>query len=181
MNTSDRPAPRAGIVFDATFAIIAVAGIAFTVYMLSDSWGASYAIFDTVVAVAMVGLALARRVNLSMTAAAGVALALVAVIVTAVADLPQEPSPIASLALAVLIAAAIRRLPSSWAAGIGAGGLVVYIACWATGGFRAVTVIGTLAYLAAVGVGWSMREVDKGRRTSADRDRATTADHATWR
>lgn len=166
MNTSAGPAPRAGTAFDVAFGLVALAGVVFTVYLLADSWGAGYAVFDAFVALAMVGLALARRVNLAMTAAAGVVLGLIAVIVSLVADLPQEPSPVASLGLAVLVGSAIRRLPGSWAAGIGAGGLAVFIACWATGGFRAVAVLGTLSFLAAVAVGWSMREIDRGRNAA---------------
>lgn len=181
MNTSIRRAARAGTAFDVAVGLVALAGIAFTIYMLSDSWGIGYAVFDTIVAVLITGLALARRVNRAMTAAAGVALALIAVIVSQLADLPQEPSPVASLGLAVLIGSAIRRLPPAWASGVGAGGLTVVVACWATGGFRAVAVVATLAYLAAVAIGWSMREFDKGRRAAAGRDRAAAADHAAWR
>jgi hypothetical protein len=169
MNTSVGPAPRTAIAVDAAFGTVALAGIAFTASMLADSWGTGYAVVDTIVALVITGLALARRVNPAMTAAAGVALGLIAVLVAEPAGLPQEPSPIASLGLAVLVGSAIRRLPPAPAVGIGAGGLAVVVACWATGGFRAVAVLATLAYPAAVAVGWSMREIDKGRRAAARR------------
>ncbi|WP_018215177.1 hypothetical protein [Salinispora vitiensis] len=181
MTNSVRPTARVEFALDATFGLIALAGIAFTIKLLADSWGIGYAVFDTIVALILVGLALARRLNRSMTTAAGVTLALIAVIVSQIADLPQEPSPIASLALAVLIGSALRHVPDRWATGIGVGGLAVIIACWATGGFRAVAALATLAYVTAVVIGWSMREVDKGRRAAAERDRAAAADHTTWR
>lgn len=168
-------ARRPAIAFDAAFALAALLGIAFTVFMLSDSWGASYAIFGAAVAVVVCGLALARRLDRRLTAVAAVVVALVAIVISQVAELPQEPSPITSLGLAVLVGSAIRTQPPAWLAGISLGGLAVVVACWATGGFRSVAVFATLGYLAAVVVGWSMREMDKGRHGTTGRDHRAAA------
>lgn len=171
MNTSNRPVRGPGIVFDVAFALVALLGIAFTVYMLSTSWGASYAIFGAAVAVIVAGLTLARRLDRGRTvaAAAAVVVCLAAIVISHLAELPQEPSPIAALGLAVLVASAIRTQSPAWAATVGLGGLAVVVASWATGGWGVVPAFATLSYLAAVAVGWSMREMDKGRHGSAGR------------
>ncbi|MEU4366909.1 hypothetical protein [Micromonospora chersina] len=180
MDTSDRSARGAGIAFDIAFALAAVLGMAFTAYMISDSWGGSYAVFDTAVAAVVSLLALGRRINRTWTAVAGLVVVAVAILVSQVADLPQEPSPIASLALAVLVASALRHLPTQWGWGIAAGGLAVVLACWITGGFRAVAVMGTLAWLGAVAVGASMRGTDASRRAAVERRRAAEEANRQW-
>jgi hypothetical protein len=180
MNTLDRPARWAGIAFDIGFTLVAALGVAFTAYMISDSWGGRYAVFDAVAAAVVCGLALARRVNRAWTAIAGLAVAAVAILVSQIANLPQEPGPITSLALAVLIGSAIRTLPAPWAGGIAAGGLAVILGCWLTGGFRAVAIMGTMAWVGAVVLGWSLRRYDAGRRAAAESRRAAELDHANW-
>ncbi|WP_433283815.1 hypothetical protein [Micromonospora sp. CA-244673] len=180
MDTSDRSARGAAMAFDVAFAVAALLGTAFTAYMISDSWGGGYAVPDTAVAAVVSLLALGRRINRTWTAVAGLAVVAMAVLGSQVADLPQEPSPIASLALAVLIGSALRHLPATPGRGIAAGGLAVILACWVTGGFRAVAVLGTLAWLAAVTVGASMRGLDAGRRVADKRRRAAEEANRQW-
>ncbi|MET8910189.1 hypothetical protein [Micromonospora sp. NPDC004551] len=180
MDTSDRAARGAGMAFDLAFALTALLGAAFTAYMISDSWGAGYAILDTAVAAVVSLLALARRINRAWTAVGGLVVVAAAILVSQVADLPQEPGPIASLALAVLVGSALRHLPTRWGWGITAGGLAVVLACWITGGFRAVAVLGTLAWLASVAVGTSMRGVDTGRRAGVERRRTVEEADRQW-
>jgi hypothetical protein len=113
--------------------VVFALGIAFTAYMLIDSWGGAYWIFTTAVAVVMCALALLRERQRLWTAAAGVAVTVVAVVVSLVAELPQEPSPMAALALAVLVGSSIRTLPARPAVAIAAGGVAVTALTWASG------------------------------------------------
>ncbi|MFA1546921.1 hypothetical protein [Actinomadura chokoriensis] len=109
-------------------------GIAFTAYMLINSWGDAYWIYTTAVAVVMCGLALLRgRRRRAWPAAAGVTVAAGAVGLSMAADLPQEPSPMAALALAVLIGSSLRVLPVPSAAAIAAGGVAVTALAWFSG------------------------------------------------
>jgi hypothetical protein len=172
MNTSDRPSRLAGIAINVVLAIVFAAGLAFTGYMINDSWGGNYWVFDLAVGVVVSLLALARGFNLALTAAAGVIIAAVAIVVAVVAELPHEPGPITSLALSVLVGSAIRRLPTPWAYGIAAGGLTVVIGAWISGGSSAVALLCTVTWLGAVAIGASLRTPDAGRRAEAEKRRA---------
>ncbi|MEV0666667.1 hypothetical protein ACIBI3_31220 [Actinomadura luteofluorescens] len=117
---------------NAGLGVVFALGIAFTAYMLIRSWGGAYWLFTTAVAVVMCGLALLRRRS-AWPAAAGVAVAAGAVGVSMAAELPQEPSPMAALALAVLVGSSLRALPGRSAAAVAAGGAAVIALAWFSG------------------------------------------------
>ncbi|XVQ08069.1 hypothetical protein ACQP1W_36680 [Spirillospora sp. CA-255316] len=143
MNTVERPAGPGGVLVDIGLGVVFALGIVFTAYMLMDSWGEAYWVFTTAVAVVMCALALLRRRRRPWPAAAGVAVTAVAVVVSLVAELPQEPSPVAALALGVLVGSSVRRLPGRSALAIAGGGAGVIALAW-IGGPTGVTVMATL-------------------------------------
>ena len=171
MTTSDWPTRWTGIACDVGFTLVAVPGLVFTAYVISDSWGGSYALFDAVASVVMCLLALARRISRAGTATAGLVVTATAVAVAEIGGLPQEPGPVTSLALAVLVGSAIRTLSPPWAGGIAAGGLLVVVAGWVSGGFKTVVVLGTLAWLGALVLGAALRLIDYRRDATAERVR----------
>lgn len=117
---------------NAGLGVVFALGIAFTAFMLIRSWGGAYWLYTTAVALVMGALALIRR-RRAWPAAAGVAVAAGAVGVSMAAGLPQEPSPVAGLALAVLIGSSLRALPVRSAAAIAAGGAAVIALAWVSG------------------------------------------------
>ena len=166
MNESSR---STSVLFTVGLGVVLVLGLAFTAYMISDSWGAGYAVVNGVVGTLVSLLALVRGVDRFRTAVAGVAVAALAVVVSLVADLPQEPGPVTGLALAVLVGAAIRTLPARTAAAVGAGGLLVVVGSWLSardnqGGLTAVTLLDALGWLAAVTAGLTLRAADARQR-----------------
>lgn len=165
MTNTNRPTEMVGILYNVGLGVVFALGLACTAFMISDSWGAGYGIFNGVVGAIVCILALLRGLDRFRTAVAGLGVAALAVVVSLVADLPQEPGPIAGLALAVLIGSAIRTLPAQTAAAVAAGGLLVLVGSWLSaldnqGGFTAVTVLDVLGWLAAVAVGLSLRTKD---------------------
>ncbi|MGP4029348.1 hypothetical protein [Actinomadura sp. 3N407] len=141
-------------------------GIAFTAYMLIESWGDAYWISTTAVAVVMCGLALLRGRRRAWPAAAGVAVTAGAVGVSLAADLPQEPSPTAALALAVLIGSSLRALPVPSAVAIAAGGVAVTALGWFAGP-TGVTAMATMLVAGALVVGSLLRAFAPVRRSGA--------------
>ncbi|MFE7330032.1 metal transporter [Streptomyces sp. NPDC057565] len=146
--------------------VVFVLGIAFTAYMLIVSWGGAYWIHTTAVAVVMCGLALLRERGRSWTAAAGVAVTAVAVGVSLAGDLPQEPSPTAALALAVLVGSSLRTLRVLPAVAIAAGGVAVTAFAWVCGP-TGVTSMATLLVLGGLIAGPSLRAFALVRRSGA--------------
>ncbi|MGI5149700.1 hypothetical protein ACQEVC_25750 [Plantactinospora sp. CA-294935] len=160
MDTTHRTAANAmlGLVF--------VAGLGLTAYLIADSWGGLYWLFDCVAGTAAGVLALLRGQQRTWPVAGGLAVAAVAVVVARVADLPQEPGPVTALALAVLVGSGIRTLPGPRAAAVAAGGLAVVVGTWLTAlpdaaGFTAVTVVNTVTWLVAVALGITLRVVGR--------------------
>ncbi len=142
--------------------LIFVIGLGLTAYLIADSWGGLYWLFDCVVGVAAWVLALLRGPQRTWPVAGGIAVAAVAVVVAWVADLPQEPGPVTALALTVLVGSGIRTLPGPRAAAVAAGGLAVVVGTWLTAlpdaaGFTVVTVMNTVTWLVAVAFGVSLR------------------------
>jgi hypothetical protein len=156
MDDVERPTGPVGVLVNMGLGVVFALGIAFTAYMLIDSWGEGYWINSTAVAVVMCGFALLRERQRLWTAAAGVAVAAVAVVVSMVADLPQEPSPMAALALAVLVGSSIRRLPARLSVAIAAGGVAVIALTWASG-HSGVTVMATMLVVGGLVVGPLLR------------------------
>ncbi|MBC6468019.1 metal transporter [Actinomadura alba] len=166
MNTVERPTGPGGMLVDIGLGVVFALGIAFSAYMLIDSWGEAYWIFTTAVAVVMCALALLRERQRLWTAAAGVAVTAVAVVVSLVAELPQEPSPMAALALAVLVGSSIRMLPAWPAVAIAAGGVAVTALTWASGP-TGVTAMATMLVVGGLVAGPPLRAFAPGRRSGA--------------
>ncbi|MFJ8469209.1 metal transporter [Streptomyces swartbergensis] len=148
--------------------VVFALGIAFTTFMLMDSWGGASWVFGTVVSIIVGGLALMRERRKLPTAAAGLAVTAVAVVVSLAAgdDLPQEPAPVTALAMAVLVGSAIRTLPVGQAAGIAAGSVVVTGVTWAHG-WTGVTNLATMATVAALVMGSTLRGLDRKQRANS--------------
>ncbi|NRQ35473.1 sensor histidine kinase, partial [Nonomuraea sp. NN258] len=85
--------------------------VGFQAYQVIDVWGAGYAVFGAVAGAVVCVIALARRRHRLWAAVAGLVVAAVAVLVSRLFGLPAEPSPAASLGLAVLVGSAVRTLP----------------------------------------------------------------------
>ncbi|WP_106399770.1 sensor histidine kinase [Actinocorallia populi] len=176
MDTADRPARPGRILIDVCLGLVFAAGLVFTASAISASWGGSAWVLDAVAGTAVAVLALVRERNRLVTAAAGLAVAAVAIAVSAAADLPREPGPVASLALAVLTVSAVRRLPpwqvcavaAAGAAVVAAGQLAARPASTAVAG---VAVFFAVTWLGAVVVGAVLRALDARARSTAERVR----------
>jgi len=161
------PSPaKPAVPVDIGLGVMFALGIAFTAYMLIASWGGAYWVHTTAVAVVMSGLTLLRERGRPWTAAAGVAVAAVAVGVSLAADLPQEPSPTAALALAVLVGSSLRTLPVLPAAAVAAGGVAVLAFTWVHGA-TGVTTMATLLVLGGLIAGPLLRAFAPVRRSGA--------------
>ncbi|NDL55747.1 metal transporter [Phytoactinopolyspora sp. XMNu-373] len=145
---------------DAGLGIVFAAGLAFTAYMLMDSWGGNSWLFNCLVGVALSLAALARRIDRLWTTAVGLGVAALAILVSSLAELPQEPGPVAALALAVLVGSAIRTLSAGRAGTIAAAGIAVVTGAWLSGGLTSVTLFHTVSLVAAVAVGLRLRLLD---------------------
>ena len=137
-------------------------GLGLTAYLIADSWGGLYWLFDGVVGAVAGVLALLRGPRRTWPAVGGLAVAAIATVVARIADLPQEPGPVTALALAVLVGAAIRTLSGPRATAIAVGGFAVVVGTWLTAlpdaaGFTTVTLLNLLTWLAAVAVGVGLR------------------------
>ncbi|MFA1540879.1 hypothetical protein [Actinomadura monticuli] len=108
-------------------------GVALTAYLLVISWGGAYWACTTAVSAVTCGLALLRGRRRPWPALAGLATAAGAVGASLAADLPQEPSPMTALALAVLVGSSLRRLPAPSAVAVAVGGVAVTAFGWAAG------------------------------------------------
>jgi signal transduction histidine kinase len=144
------------------------------------------------------GLALLRHRGQTWTAVAGLVVAAVAFVVPLLpgAQLPAGLGPSIALGLAVLIGSAVRVLPTvtsmeraccacrstfvraSWtmrytvrAGSIAGCGLLLVAAQFASRPATAVTAIAAVAWLAALGVGLSLRRLDDRAKTNAKRVR----------
>ncbi|MEO3787982.1 hypothetical protein ABGB12_32035 [Actinocorallia sp. B10E7] len=163
MSTADGPSRTGGKATDICLGLVFASGLAFTAYMLIVSWGGAYWLLDTVAGTTVAVLALARERNRLVTAVAGLAVSAAAIGISDIADLPREPGPATSLALAVLVGSAIRGLSARAAWAVSAGGLVVVTGAWTAGG-GAVAVWATLGWLSAVAAGTALRHDDRRRR-----------------
>jgi hypothetical protein len=166
MDTVNRPARPGAVMTGVGLGIVFALGTALTAYMIIDSWGGAYWVFDSAVAVVVCSLALLRGRWPVRAAVAALTVAGGAVVVSLAADLPQEPGPVTALALSVLVGSAVRTLPPRTAGGIAAGGLAVVAGTWISG-FSAVTTLAALGWIAAVVTGTGLRLFDRDRRAYA--------------
>jgi signal transduction histidine kinase len=102
----------------------------------------------------------------------GLAVAGAAIVVSRVTGLPHEPGPALVLALAVLQASAIRRLPLRPAAAVTAGGLLVVaasaLATLPGDPIEPIPVLALCGWLAACAAGLGLRLLDARRRAVRD-------------
>src|SRR5258706_14868644 len=110
MSTADRPAGTAAIMVNVGLGAAFAVGIALTTYMIIDSWGGTYWLFNGLVGSVVCLLALLRG-RRAWPAIVGLVAAAVGGVVSLGADLPQEARPITALGLVVLVGSAIRTLP----------------------------------------------------------------------
>lgn len=61
MNPSHRPSTSSTILVNAALGLAFLAGLAFTAYMISDSWGPRYALFNSIIGATVCALAVPRR------------------------------------------------------------------------------------------------------------------------
>ncbi|MEV0751535.1 histidine kinase dimerization/phosphoacceptor domain-containing protein [Streptosporangium sp. NPDC050280] len=156
---------------DAGLGVVFAVAVAFQAYQVADSWGVEHSPFGAVVAASVCALALMRRRDPLWTAVAGLAVAALAVLATRLVHLPAEPSPAASLGLAVLVGSAVRTLPVRAACAVGAGGLAVVASGLLANPGSAVPVLSGLLWLVAVAAGTGLRSLAARRRTVAGRIR----------
>jgi hypothetical protein len=156
MNTAYRSA------VNVMLGLIFVTGLGLTTYLIADSWGGLYWVFDCLTGVVAGVLALLHGPRRTWPVAGGLAVAAVAVVVARVFGLPQEPGPVTALALAVLVGSGIRTLPGRRAAAVTAGGFAVVLGTWLAAlpdaaGFTVVTLVNTVTWLVAVALGIALR------------------------
>lgn len=107
---------------DAGLGAVFVVVLALWASLIAGSWGGGYWRFDCAAGAAVCVIALVRRRDRAWAAVAGLAVAATAVLAARFADLPAEPGPGMALGLAVLVAAAVRRLPVRTACGVAGAG-----------------------------------------------------------
>ncbi|WP_200825871.1 sensor histidine kinase [Kibdelosporangium aridum] len=141
---------------------------------ISGSWGGTYWQFDFAAGTVVCIIALMRRRNLAYLAVAGLTVAAVAVLVARLAHLPSQPGPAMTLALTVLVAAAIRTLQPLPASVVAAAGLAVAAGSAFTAHDPAsspVMVLNGMGWLAAVTIGLLRRLRDSRRRAVIEKVR----------
>ncbi|MEU8378747.1 histidine kinase [Streptosporangium sp. NPDC048865] len=167
MRVPDRSeaAARAGL------GVVFAVAVAFQAYQVAGSWGAGHWPFGAAVAASVCALALARGRDPLWTAVAGLVVAALAVLVTRLVHLPAEPSPAASLGLAVLAGSAVRALPVRTACAVAAAGAAVVAGGLLAAPGSAVPVLSGLLWLAALASGAGLRLLAARRRAVAERIR----------
>jgi signal transduction histidine kinase len=176
VNTTRRWSALARAVGDAALAAVLASVLVATVVALATTWGEWYWAFGLAVGSLVSTFALLRRRHRFVLAIAALGLTGAAIVVARLAGLPEEPAPATALALAVLVASAVRRLPALQAATIATGGLVVAVGSWlAAVPFLLVpssvaTVCGVL-WLAAVTAGLGGRLLVARREAAVERVR----------
>jgi signal transduction histidine kinase len=165
-----------GTVAESALGLALAATTVVTAVAIADSWGGRYWIFESAVGVVAGALALLRRRHRAAAAMVGLAVAATAIVVARLAGLPREPGPTVVLALAILTASAVRKLPLPAAASIAAGGFVVVLASQLAGHppvgqLTIVAAMNALGWLAALAAGLCLRLLDTTRRTTEERVR----------
>lgn len=145
---------------------------------IAESWGSRYWAPGCAFAAAVCLTALAGLRRPLRPAVAALVLAAAAIATTRLSgsDLPAEPSPAMAVGLAVLTASALRGLPPAPAAAIaGAGPVLIVVGQLAAGPpfaqLAAVTVLDGPIWLAAIGIGVSLRILDARAHTAAEQVR----------
>jgi signal transduction histidine kinase len=176
VHTNGRGAASARVFADLFLGLTLAVVLLFTAAALAASWGGFAWVFGLAAGAVVGTLALLRRRYRFGMALAGLGVALAATVVARVAGLPEEPSPAMALALAVLVASAVRTLPTRQAATVVGGGLVVVLGSWfaATPSAPELTVVpmvNAVSWLAAVAAGLAGRLLVARREAAVERVR----------
>ncbi|MFD6142971.1 sensor histidine kinase [Promicromonospora sp. NPDC060271] len=176
MHTTRRGTALARAAGDLLIGLTLAAVLLLTAAALAASWGGLSWVPGLAAGTIVGALALLRRRNRFGTALAGLGVSAVAVVVARLADLPAEPAPAVSLALAVLVASAIRTLPMRRAAVVAGGGLVVVAGSWLAAvpfvpEATVIPLVSAAAWLAAVAAGLGGRLLVARREAAVERVR----------
>ncbi|MER6712667.1 sensor histidine kinase [Streptomyces sp. NPDC000877] len=167
------PNPWAKVFSTVGLGVTFLAAIAIQAVALAQTWGAAYWVPGAVAAVVVCGLAMMRQRERTWTAVAGLVVAAVAVLVPLLpgTGLPAGLGPSIALGLAVLVGSAVRALPTVRAATIAGAGLLLVATQFAARPATAVSAIAAAGWLAALGVGLSLRRIDDRATATAERVR----------
>ncbi|MFI9485678.1 sensor histidine kinase [Promicromonospora sp. NPDC052451] len=176
MHITGRGAAAAQLSGDVALGLVLAGTLLLTATALAASWGGSSWVLGLCTGTVAGALALLRRRHRFGTALAGLGVAAVAVVVARLAGLPGEPSPATALALAVLVASAVRVLPAGQATTVAGGGLVVVVGSWLaaapfTSDVSVVPTVATAAWLCALAAGLLGRLLVARREAAVDRVR----------
>ncbi|MFJ9556248.1 sensor histidine kinase [Nocardiopsis sp. NPDC101807] len=160
---------------DLVLAALLASAVAFQAVAIASTWGGGYWWFDAAAGSVVGVIALVRRRGRAVAAAAGTVVAAASALTARALDLPAEPGPAMALAVAVLIASAVRALPARSACAVAAGGLAVIGVSLLTelGSFSGMPVVAlnSLAWLGGVACGLGPRLLEARRRRTAERVR----------
>lgn len=156
-------------------AVAFLTAIAVQAVALAQTWGAASWVPGAAASVVVCGLALLRHRERTWTSVVGLVVAALSVLVPLLPGtrLPAGLGPSTALGLAVLIGSAVRALPPVRAGTIAGAGLLLVAAQFATRPVTAVPAIAAVAWLAAVGVGLSLRRLDEHAKATAQQVRRT--------
>lgn len=155
---------------DVALGAMFAAALAIQVIAIAVSWGGLSWLLGLIAGAAVCALALARRLDRVVTAAAGIAIAAAAILVAWRAELPREPGAAMALALAVLVGSAVRTLAAEKAVPIAAAGLAVVAGTAITGSpaTSPITALNATAWGAGIAVGLWLRLLDTRRQSAAE-------------
>ncbi|MFC4630246.1 sensor histidine kinase [Promicromonospora alba] len=176
MHTTGRGAALTRVFGDTLLGLLLTFALLFTAAALAASWGGYSWVFGLCAGTVVCTLALLRRRHRFGVALGGLGVAAATVVVARLAGLPDEPAPAMALALAVLVASAVRALPTRQAAVVAGGGLVVVVGSWlaTVPSVPEVTVIpiaSAATWLAAVAAGLGGRLLVARREAAVERVR----------
>ena len=176
MHTSGRRTALIRTAGDILLGLLLAVLLLATAAALAASWGGTSWVLGLVTGTVVGLLALLRRRHRFGTALGGLGVAATAVIVARLAGLPAEPSPATALALGVLVASAIRTLPTRQAATVAGGGLVVVAGSWLAAAplrpeVTVIPLVHAATWLAAVAVGLGGRLLVARREAAVERVR----------
>ncbi|MFC8796698.1 sensor histidine kinase [Promicromonospora sp. NPDC057138] len=176
MHTIGRGAAPTRIFGDLFLGLLLTVALLFTAAALAASWGGFSWVFGLGAGAVVCALALLRRRHRFAMALAGLAVAAATVVVAQLAGLPEEPAPAMALALGVLIASAVRTLPTRRAAVVAGGGLVVVAGSWLAAvpfvpEATVIPTVNTATWLAAVAAGLGGRLLVARREATVEQVR----------
>ena len=146
-----------GRLADVGLGVVFATALGYEAVRIADSWGDGYWQFDLAAGAVVSVIALIRRRDPARALVAGLAVAAVAVLVVRFTALPGQPSPAMVLALSVLLATAVRTLPTWPAVAAASASLAVAASSVFTAhgpiAHSAVVLLNGLGWLAAIAIG----------------------------